>query len=89
MPNMCKTKHTLHLNTSDDEKGDEKVIYVEEPLFKFLVRIILTIVIFGLLYYYLRPYQEFESQDDRIQRVIMEEKLRQMGIQEKGLRDRV
>lgn len=77
------------MNLLEEEKTEEKVIYVEETLFKFFVRLLLTITIFGLLFYFLSPYPEYESQEDRIRRVVMEEKLRQMGIQEKGLRDRV
>jgi heme/copper-type cytochrome/quinol oxidase subunit 4 len=56
----------------------QEVIYMHETRLAVVVRCVLIVLIFSILYYFLHPQQHVESQEDRIQRVLMEEKLRQM-----------
>jgi hypothetical protein len=69
---------------SDDEKDSQKVMYIQETPLRLLVRCVLFLVIFTILFYFLSPHDELESQDTRIERVLLEEKLRHMQIPVKG-----
>ena len=60
----------------DEEKSE--TVYVKQTVFAFVVRCILFVVIFTLLFYFLHPTRDNETQDERMQRVLMQEKLKWM-----------